>query len=771
MAESLADILNGYSASTLTAIISYCSLRSPSNKKADHVRTLSAAFSDPARIQAVYAGLQGAGREVVHILLRQDGISGVVSLRQQLLAKKLIEPISNSARQIMPRPPDYRATTSRQLQDVLAHLLARGLVFSSRPRTSGQEPALDFYLAQQYFIPEEIRKHLPPPPSEPEWLFPLKSAPAEVTEGSARVFQRDLYLYWSYIRRNAVELTAKNQVAKRHLVALNDALLVKETIRTGQVEGDFPRLVFLRAILEQLGLLSVENSALRAGKSTDFFTLDPLQRIKQCFEAYLVSRQMNELAWQNKIQVAFNTIPLIPAPQMLLDARKLVLSYLKLAAEWLAVSLVIQRIRTVQYEFLFQRREFMPQNYFYHQTMVYFTDGNSYGWGFPTITDDAAGWEEVEARLIHGLISGPFFWMGLVDLGMFQETAAQGPAFRLSQIGKWLTGLAQAPVIPREGGQVVAQPDFTITAFDPVSDATLMVLDQMAERLTAERAVVLRLTQQSVYAAQQNGWDAGSIQTFLEGLTGQPLPANVARTLQDWQSRHERIRVFPSIAILHAASPDDLADLRRDKDLAAWLRNSPAPGLAALPAGRKVETLVGLLKERSWLPLVTHKAAALPEGAVRMDAEGRLSFTVQTPDLYLRGYLARFADQDAPDTYRLTHASIRRAIRGGLTAPDVSSELERVLGGGVSPEWEKRILAWAGHFGQAAMEESVLLMLKDEQTLQDLLKDPELGELLHPFKPGELRVTARVRPADVERVRALLEERGVEVKARGNAKK
>jgi hypothetical protein len=313
---------------------------------------------------------------------------------------------------------------------------------------------------------------------------------------------------------------------------------------------------------------------------------------------------------------------------------------------------------------------------------------------------------------------------------------------------------------------VIVQPDFTITAFDPVTDAVLFDLDQFAERTVAERAIQLRLTQKSVYAGQLRGWDAPRIQSYLETLTGQPLPGNIARTLQEWQVWHERIRVRPKVTILHASSPEELARLNAIPELAPWLIDRPADELAVIPKNKKPEELYRLLLHHQRLPLLSKSAGALPNRAVQIDDQGRLSFTVKTPDLYLRGYLARFTDQDSQDGYCLTPASVRRAAASGMTAPKIISELEKVLSQPLSSELQKNILAWAGHYGQAGLEEVTLLSFKDDQTVRELLKDPDLGGLLHPFKAQDVRVTVQVQGKDLERVLRLLTERGVIIKRR-----
>ena len=77
---------------------------------------------------------------------------------------------------------------------------------------------------------------------------------------------------------------------------------------------------------------------------------------------------------------------------------------------------------------------------------------------------------------------------------------------------------------------------------------------------------------------------------------------------------------------------------------------------------------------------------------------------------------------------------------------------------------EQRLQAWSGHFGQAQVEDVALLRFKNETALADLLRDPEISRMLRTFRPAELDQTAVVRSKDVEKLRELLEERGVEWK-------
>jgi hypothetical protein len=351
--------------------------------------------------------------------------------------------------------------------------------------------------------------------------------------------------------------------------------------------------------------------------------------------------------------------------------------------------------------------------------------------------------------------------MGLVNLGYSNPGLAQPDAFCLTSIGAWLLAGGKPPEINQAGGRVILQPNFQIMAFDPISDEVLLNLERFAERVSADRAIELRLTQASVYAAQQKGWDANRIQSYLQEVTGAAVPDNVSRTLNEWQMLHERITIFPRVTLIHAADPQDLDALGQEKELKAWLKERPAPTLALLPERNAVHRLARALVERAWIPLISQGENKSSPQSVEVSPEGCLRFKVATPDLYLHGRLARFSDLDGTTGYQMTAASVQRAVRTGMTAPAILVELKQLADGEVPAALEKRILAWSGHYGDAELEEVVLLRLRSADTLKELLDDPELSPLLIPLDDEQVKVTARVRPKDLNRLRLLLEERGI----------
>jgi len=118
----------------------------------------------------------------------------------------------------------------------------------------------------------------------------------------------------------------------------------------------------------------------------------------------------------------------------------------------------------------------------------YFGMNNAFSMSFE-LRDPEQGWTLVERQMLARMVAGPLRWMGLVSLawdgdprGQASHSDAAGfSALSLTPVGAWLLGLGPEPEFVEGGGRVVTQPNFTILAMDPVSDATLIDLDHFAD--------------------------------------------------------------------------------------------------------------------------------------------------------------------------------------------------------------------------------------------------------------------------------------------------
>jgi len=770
MSDDLKVLLDRYSSGAVLAIATHHGLAPKGPKvKTDIIGILARALTERDTVEKSLKALSRAERAAVDVILQRGGQASVHALRRELRRRNLIDENYEIAFDKYSRNrPDPRRDGSRRLEDILARLTLHGLVFSAEdpfdPRRGapGYTPAkCDFDRPlKSVFIPEPIRRGLPsPPPPEAAPEKPIEVA--AVRESSARTFQRDVYLYWSAVRDHPAGVTAKGDLHKKALGEVNAALMARESIVKGETETSYPRLRFLRGLLTALGLLSLTpDRELLASSNAGFFAQPAADRVRRCYEAWRDGDFYNDvLSLPAGARPSQSQMPLIPAPPLVVNARRRILDLIRQsgAKGWLALDGLCDQMRDLDEEFLFQR---LPRQAAYAYGPAHPYGGhNPLGLVFPGVRGNEDGWQKVEANFIRGIVTGPLFWMGLADLGAARKGDAPS-AFRLTPLGAWAFDLGPRPDIPAEGGRVIVQPNLHIVALDPVNEATLAALDCFAERLTAERAVEYRLTRAAVYAGQQAGWDVARIVAFLREQTGADIPANVARTLDEWQAQHERIVIRPRVSLAHGA-PAVLDDLLADPQAAQHVSARPTPGLAVVRRAA-VKRLVQSLHARGVLPLITARPAVARESVTATEA-GEVRFAVRAPSLYLHGHLAAVADPAEGGDYRITAETVGRAARSGLSANDILDRLEAVHRGPLPDALARRIRAWAKHYGDAALEEVALLQVRDAQTLDELLADPEVGPLLKRFEPARHKALARIRPADLDRLRALLAERGIDL--------
>ncbi len=129
--------------------------------------------------------------------------------------------------------------------------------------------------------------------------------------------------------------------------------------------------------------------------------------------------------------------------------------------------------------------------------------------------------------------------------------------------------------------------------------------------------------------------------------------------------------------------------------------------------------------------------------------------------LYDRFQLARFAELQQQDTdrstYRITQASVGRAMRNGVTADQIVAFLARATNNQTPLKVVETLRNWGARRSTVELERATLLRLTDESLVMELQQHSELGPLL-----GEvIGPKAILVPADdVKEVRRLLTELG-----------
>ncbi|HMQ50658.1 MAG TPA: helicase-associated domain-containing protein [Anaerolineae bacterium] len=112
-------------------------------------------------------------------------------------------------------------------------------------------------------------------------------------------------------------------------------------------------------------------------------------------------------------------------------------------------------------------------------------------------------------------------------------------------------------------------------------------------------------------------------------------------------------------------------------------------------------------------------------------------FQIRVParaNLYDRFQLARFAQledfEQEQARYRVTQASVQRALRNGVTPDQITAFLARVTNNQAPLRLVEAIRNWGARYGSVQLEQATLLHLKSPQLATEIRQHPELAPLL-----------------------------------------
>ncbi len=765
--STLKELLLNYDANVLKQIAREHGFDASSKTKNAAVDWLAAKLAERDEVERALTRVGPAEREILGLAQRADGKVATSALQKALKKSRNVAPPRKRDLWRMYEPikgdPKYRGKPT--LDDAAAHLALIGLAFARDVADpSYNKQVIGWELGRYLVIPQEIRGLLP---TFGDQKRTGATEPARTAQGSARNFQRDLSRYWSFVRREGkLELTTQGWVYKKAATELGKALGWNDKSRLDEKNNSY--FFFLRRMLEALDLANdakqdqwgnVATAELTAADDHEYWSQPPAERVKRAFAAYLDATTWNELRVPT---AAYGMDHRRPAPQQLKKARRIVIDRLKIrgASSWVTLEDLIQDLRLGHYEFLFPRatknRAFYgyPENYYtpYHQS------NNPYGVTYNDVTDEASGWDQVEGAIITHIVTGPLHWLGLTDVGLDGDTPI---AYRLTAMGAWLLGIGAQVQIAQEGGRVVVQPNFQIVAMEPIAENVLMTLDEFAQFEGGDHALSYRLTRESVYRGQRAGWDAARLIAYLEDATHAPLPQNVKRSLEDWQALHERITIRRRVSLLQAEEAAALDELFANQSLAPKLGRRIGADIAL--ASEKPEAVRGALRDAGWLAVFTRRGQTNAPASVAADENGNVTFVQRTPSIYAYEGIEPFAERIDARHARITPASVAAATQKHLAVPEMIARLKQVHRGKIPDSLVMRLKAWGKYYGGAKLGTLTLIEFRDEPARAELLDDPELKPCLEPFDAGK-RPLALVRADSLERVKALLAERGVEIR-------
>lgn len=771
-----------FSANDVATMLRTSGIRDIPKTKEGKSRLWRQQMVDPARIRVVLARLLPRPRQALQVLQAVEGAELRTARYRSLLRRGGIVKESVQTNVWPPARPENAADPT-SFEEVLAHLLLHGLVWShTLPQGAQSSARIGFNGGLYVYIPDEVLAQLPPLPVKER----VRPTVAHVLSASARTCQRDLYLLWSAAREEPFGLVATGLLRMGDLRRAAKQLLIPETIATGTKESDYRRFFFLRRLLTAVGAIApgVATGLLTGQPGPAFLSASPAERVKASFQSWRDGNWWNELwaTYTPGLTRASGTVS-TDAPVQVSRARRKVLETLvalirKLeekqepAETWVTVDELADILHDRDEEFLIDRQTADTQARAYGYSQYYTYSPYLYNqlmWQWENYgKNEEEGWDGVERTFIQAVLSEGLYWLGLVDLGYTEPVAPEGGAVpaglravRLTDMGRWLLLGADEPAIPEETGRVVLQPNFRIFAFDPISDSVLARLDSFATRLNAERAIEYELGRESVYRAQLAGQSAPEIAAWLEQTTGTPLPQNVARTLAEWHAAFERIVVRRRVGWIEAATPALVDAILADPRLQTAIVKRATPTGLIVRDG-KMDLVEQALLAAGELPARSARADAVQPGSVIVAEDGTVLPAQPAPSLYVHGALQPFVEP-AGGGWRITPASVARAAAGGTDAAAILAQLASMAAGPLPAGLSARIKAWSKHYGSASIAAVTLVQFRDQDTLDELLRDPELARVLKPFHAAARLGLASVAPEKIELARQLLIARGVDV--------
>ena len=333
----------------------------------------------------------------------------------------------------------------------------------------------------------------------------------------------------------------------------------------------------------------------------------------------------------------------------------------------------------------------------------------------------------------------------LVTLGLVERARlGAGPAaplgFRLTDLGRAVFGAPEIAPPPEPAARrcLVIQPNFDIVAYLDQADARVAgLLARIAESGTAHSGLIqtFRLTQTSVYQAEESGLSHAQIVDFLQQNSQSAPPANVLRSLADWSGKRESLSLRYGLTLLAFPTTSD-----RD----AYLKDHP-DGTAC---GERFVLGAGAQFPLSGALVSNHDQLGCRR-TLELDEEGWIR-TSQPMDLVQTSRLRRIARPPlaASTGWQLTAESMRQAAVGGLKPGVVHGWLKDHLARPAPPLMASAIDAWLriGKNQPLELGDAILLHVPDSVQFQAIATSQRVRPfLLGHLGPGWLAVKKETR--------------------------
>jgi len=206
-------------------------------------------------------------------------------------------------------------------------------------------------------------------------------------------------------------------------------------------------------------------------------------------------------------------------------------------------------------------------------------------------------WEEVDGRLVRFMITGPLYWLGVLDLAC-QDDGQGVTAFRLSSWSKALLDDEPPKGLPLEKEPLIARSDARVSA-RRLSPRSLRY--QVARFCDWEKETPdeyqFRISPASLTRAQQQGLKVSQLIAMLNHYA-KPVSPSLVNALERWEKQGSEARM-EKMVVLRLASEEILQALRKSR-ASRFLGEQLGPATIAIKPGA-MDKVLGALAELGYL--------------------------------------------------------------------------------------------------------------------------------------------------------------------------
>lgn len=202
-----------------------------------------------------------------------------------------------------------------------------------------------------------------------------------------------------------------------------------------------------------------------------------------------------------------------------------------------------------------------------------------------------SAWDDVDGALLRYLITGPLFWLGLLELST-PAAGGEPAAFRFSPWAAALWHGAAPDGLPVENAGLRVLSDGRVTAL-PLSPRSLRYQIARFCQWEGERdgEYRYRITPASLERARQQGLKPAQLLALLR-RHAPAVPPPLAQAIDRWEQQGVQVAIRPAV-LLRVGSPDILVALRKSH-AARFLAEPLSPTVVLIHAGSEEKVLLAL---------------------------------------------------------------------------------------------------------------------------------------------------------------------------------